>query len=47
MGLEEGSLGLNKRGSKRETEKRGGDGSRLTEYVFELSGECPSFRGGG
>lgn len=27
----------------REREEEGG-GSRLTEYVFELSGECPSFR---
>lgn len=31
------------RGGKREREDEGG-GSRLTEYVFELSGECPSFR---
>lgn len=32
---------------ERERERRGRwwDGeSRLTEYVFELSGECPSFR---
>jgi len=28
--------------------QRGGEGEgRLTEYVFELSGECPSFRGRG
>lgn len=27
--------------------EEGDGGSRLTEYVFELSGECPSFRGRG
>lgn len=50
-GAEQEGEGEERAGREAEAGERRGrwcdGGSRLTEYVFELSGECPSFRGRG